>query len=63
MRGAHKPKPQAKPEALKYPGNDLLSQGVTTQVPSALESLTAVFGMGTGVSSPLSSPESFIQLV
>ena len=38
-------------------GNDLLSQGVSTQVSSALESLTSVFGMGTGVSSPLLSPE------
>ena len=39
------------------PGNGLLSRGVTTQVPSALEGLTAVFGMGTGVSPPLSLPE------
>ena len=38
-------------------GSDLLSQGVTTQVSSALESLTSVFGMGTGVSSPLLPPE------
>ena len=37
------------------PGNDLLSQGVAPQLPSALRSLTSVFGMGTGVSfSPLS---------
>ena len=52
--------PRQKPEALKYPGNDLLSQGVSTQVPSVLEGLTAVFGMGTGVSPPLSSPENLI---
>ncbi len=34
----------------RIPGNDLLSQTVTHQVPSALRGLTAVFGMGTGVS-------------
>ncbi len=39
------------------PGNDLLSQGLSPQVPSALEGLTAVFGMGPGVSPPLSSPD------
>ena len=32
-----------------YPGNDLLSHAVTHAVPSALEGLTSVFGMGTGV--------------
>ena len=35
--------------------DDLLSQAVTHQVPSALKSLTSVFGMGTGVTSSLSS--------
>ena len=35
--------------------NDLLSQGVSTQVPSALKGLTAVFGMGTGVTPSLLS--------
>jgi hypothetical protein len=39
------------------PGGDLLSQGVYPQVPSALAVLTAVFGMGTGVSPPLWPPE------
>ena len=34
------------------PGGDLLSQGVYPQVPSARAGLTAVFGMGTGVSPP-----------
>ena len=34
-------------------GGDLLSHIVAHAVPSALESLTAVFGMGTGVASPL----------
>ena len=33
-------------------GNDLLSRDPAVQVPLALESLTAVFGMGTGVASP-----------
>src|SRR5258706_2343469 len=33
-------------------GGDLLSQGVYPQVPSARAGLTAVFGMGTGVSPP-----------
>ena len=41
---------------MKYPGDDLFSQEVTPQVSSALESLTSVFGMGTGGSSPLASP-------
>ena len=36
------------------PGSDLLSQGDSPQLPLARKSLTAVFGMGTGVtSSPL----------
>ena len=34
------------------PGNDLLSHIVTHAVSSAREGLTAVFGMGTGVSPP-----------
>ena len=37
-------------------GNDLLSQRVAPQVPSAQEDLTSVFGMGTGVAPPLLSP-------
>lgn len=41
---------------MKYPGDDLFSQGVAPRVSSALESLTSVFGMGTGGSSPLASP-------
>lgn len=39
------------------PGNVLLSRSPSGQVPSALEGLTAVFGMGTGVSPPPSSPD------
>jgi hypothetical protein len=38
-------------------GNDLLSQAVTHQVPSALTSLTSGFGMGPGVPSSLKSPK------
>ena len=40
-----------------YPGNDLLSHTVARAVPSALRGLTAVFGMGTGGSPSLQSPE------
>ena len=39
------------------PGNDLLSHTPTRAVPSALRGLTAVFGMGTGVSPSPQSPE------
>ena len=38
------------------PGNVLLSHKVSLAVPSALEGLTSVFGMGTGVAPPLQSP-------
>ena len=38
-------------------GNVLLSRAVSRQVSSALKSLTSVFGMGTGVSSSLLSPD------
>ena len=48
--------PKAANCAKKYPGDDLFSQGVAPRVSSALESLTSVFGMGTGGSSPLASP-------
>jgi hypothetical protein len=44
--------PYGTPFATKKPGGDLLSQGVCPQVPSARAGLTAVFGMGTGVSPP-----------
>ena len=40
------------------PGDDLLFHTVTSAVPSALEGLTSVFGMGTGVTPPLRSPGS-----
>ena len=38
------------PLFLSKTSNVLLSQGTAPQVPSALKSLTSVFGMGTGVS-------------
>ncbi len=44
------------PGALNYPGSDLLSRTVTSAVPSALEGLTSVFGMGTGVAPPATAP-------
>ena len=40
-------------------GNVLLSRAVSSQVPSALRGLTSVFGMGTGGSLSLLSPEIF----
>ena len=44
-------------QSIRNPGGDLLSQGASPQVPSARAGLTAVFGMGTGVSPPLWPPE------
>ncbi len=44
-------------------GDVLLSQGISTQVPSALTGLTSVFGMGTGVTLSLWSPEISCQRV
>ena len=50
-----------KTDTIKYllfqTGNDLLSRAASRQVSSALRSLTAVFEMGTGVSSALLSPD------
>src|SRR5262245_49030296 len=40
----------------KHPGDDLFSRKAALSVSSALESLTSVFGMGTGMASPLVSP-------
>jgi hypothetical protein len=42
------------------PGDVLLSQGRESQLPSALKSLTSVFGMGTGVASSPSPPDLFV---
>ena len=41
----------------KLNGGDLLSQALASQVPSALRGLTALFGMGRGVSPSLSPPK------
>ena len=49
--------PWGGPRFSEKSGGVLLSQGVHPQVPSALTSLTSVFGMGTGVASSLSPPE------
>ena len=46
----------------RIPGDVLLSHIVSHAVPSALKSLTSVFGMGTGVTSLLSSPEKWITM-
>ena len=43
--------------SLLDPGDVLLSRAVASQVPSALRGLTSVFGMGTGGSLSLLSPE------
>ena len=42
---------------MKGSGGDLLSRAVASRVPSALEGLTTVFGMGTGVAPPPLPPE------
>ena len=39
------------------PGNDLVSHKVALAVPSAQRGLTSVFGMGTGVTLSIQSPE------
>jgi hypothetical protein len=44
------------PSKEKPLGNDLLSQEVALQVPSALTCLTSGFGMGPGVPTSLKSP-------
>src|SRR5690606_4682504 len=63
-RGCPSPKETTLPDPLwieggwfLLPGDVLLSQGLSPQVPSALEGLTSVFGMGTGGSPPPSSPD------
>ena len=47
----------------KNPGDDLFSRKAALSVSSALESLTSVFGMGTGMASPLASPASCCWIV
>src|SRR5205814_5441733 len=53
--------PFAGASSIAISGGDLLSQGVSPQVPSALAGLTSVFGMGTGVTPPLWPPETGCQ--
>ena len=43
------------------PGDVLLSHTVARGVPSALEGLTTVFGMGTGVAPPVWSPGNLLR--
>jgi hypothetical protein len=52
-QGSGKGKPRGKKG---WGGGDLLSHAITHAVPSALRSLTTVFGMGTGVTSSLEPP-------
>ena len=52
------PVPGRRGRKRKNPGDDLFSRKAALSVSSALESLTSVFGMGTGVASPLESPGS-----
>src|SRR5207248_7716322 len=61
--GATRPHPlthekRARPEGLTLEemGGDLLSREVALRVPSALAGLTALFGMGRGVSPPVRPP-------
>ena len=56
--GRERPSPVlgARSADAKNPGDDLFSRKAALSVSSALESLTSVFGMGTGVASPLESP-------
>ena len=50
----HKKSPSSIDDGLKnIPGDDLLSHDLAVIVSSALESLTSVFGMGTGVTPPV----------
>lgn len=44
-------------------GDYLFFRGVASQVPSAMESLTTVFEMGTGVPSPVTSPANHAMLL
>ena len=50
-------------EKRQNPGDDLFSREAALSVSSALESLTSVFGMGTGMASPPMSPGSCCWIV
>ena len=53
MEGGQSKSPAGKAGLCFNPGDDLLSHTVAHAVPSTLEGLTAVFGMGTGVTPPV----------
>src|SRR6267378_1564820 len=55
VRRTQTSRPEGRP--VKLIGGDLLSQALSGQVPSALRGLTALFGMGRGVSPSLKPPE------
>ena len=55
-RGTQSDAVSVSPRKRKNPGDDLFSRKAALSVSSALESLTSVFGMGTGMASPLESP-------
>ena len=58
LRGKKKTAPRYHKGPLHFnPGGDLLSHPVSRAVPSALEGLTSLFGMGRGVSPPPMPPE------
>ena len=57
LPAAHKKSPPFPAGFSLYPGNVLLSHALPHAVPSGLRGLTSVFGMGTGVSPSLQSPE------
>ena len=54
-----RPPPKRGPQSCEI-GGDLLSQGVSSQVPSAQAGLTSVFGKGTGVTPPLLPPKPIV---
>ena len=54
-------RPPKGPFRCKKSGGVLLSQADSSQVPSALEGLTSVFGMGTGVTPLLWPPKSVVK--
>ena len=52
-KGDGRRSPEGNDGRQKRSGGDLLSRAVSRGVPSALEGLTSVFGMGTGVTPPI----------
>src|ERR1700736_1029583 len=56
-QGAERRRAARRRPACEETGGVLLSQALASQVPSALRGLTALFGMGRGVSPSLKPPE------